>query len=115
MLAIMSGLIAGSALTKSTNQVPNAVTQASFAYCGYMSFTGATTLGRCVLENVLPAGGSALLYAFINYGTARIGNWIARIGERRGWRDVVDTAREIVLQASRFLRFTPKLGAIVLA
>jgi len=37
MLAIMPGLIAGSALTTSTKQVPNVVTQVSFAYCGYSS------------------------------------------------------------------------------
>jgi len=37
MLAIMPGLIAGSALTTSTKQVPNVVTQVSVAYCGYKS------------------------------------------------------------------------------
>jgi hypothetical protein len=37
MLAIMSGLIAGSALTKSAKQVPNVATQVSAAYCGYIT------------------------------------------------------------------------------
>jgi hypothetical protein len=35
MLAIMPGLIAGSALTTSTNQAPIVVTQVSIAFCGY--------------------------------------------------------------------------------
>jgi ABC-type long-subunit fatty acid transport system fused permease/ATPase subunit len=40
MLVIVPGLIAGSVLTKSVKQVPNVVTQISFAYCGYTSHKG---------------------------------------------------------------------------
>jgi len=47
-LAMMPGLIAGTALTKSANQVPNVVTQATIGYCLYMSYTGANSLGRCL-------------------------------------------------------------------
>jgi len=47
-LAMMPGLIAGTALTKSANQVPNVVTQATVGYCLYMSYTGANSLGRCL-------------------------------------------------------------------
>jgi hypothetical protein len=115
MLAIIPGTIAGSTLTKSTNQVLNVATQATFGYCLYTSYTGANSLGRCVLENVLPVGGAVLLYAGINYGTAKMGDWIARIGAKWGWRDVIDRVRVIVLQASRFLKFTPKVGVIILA
>jgi hypothetical protein len=55
MLAIMPGMIAGSALTESAKQVPNVITQVSFAYCGYRAYTGDSFLG-CMGEFWLPAG-----------------------------------------------------------
>ncbi len=115
MLAIMSGLIAGTALTKSVNQVPNVVTQATFAYCGYMSLTGASSFGGRLWETLRPAGFGIGLYGSSNLATVGAGHLVARIGARWGWQDVIDIARDIVLQGSRFLRFTPKFGAIVLA
>jgi hypothetical protein len=48
MLAIMPGLIAGSALTKSTNQVPNVVTQVSIATCGYITGGNWDDFGKCM-------------------------------------------------------------------
>ena len=50
MLAITPGLIAGSALTTSTKQVPNVVTQVSFAYCGYSSgwWSDWDSFGKCM-------------------------------------------------------------------
>ncbi len=115
MLAIMSGLIASSALTKSTNQVPNVVTQATFAYCGYMSLTGASSLGGCLWETLLPAGLGIGLYGSSNLATVGAGHLVAKIGAKWGWQDVINIAKDIVLRASRYLKFTPKFGAIVLA
>ncbi len=55
MLAIIPGMIAGSALTESTKQVSNVVTQVSFAYCGYRAATGGSFLG-CMGEFWIPSG-----------------------------------------------------------
>jgi hypothetical protein len=115
MLAIMSGLIASSALTKSANQVPNVVTQATFAYCGYMSFTGASSFGGCLWETLFPAGAAVGFYAGSNLATVGAGHLVAKVSARWGWREVIDVAKAIVLRAGNYLKFTPKLGAIVLA
>jgi hypothetical protein len=89
MLAIMSGLIAGSALTKSTNQVPNVVTQATFGYCLYMSYTGANSFGRCLWETLPPARAYTLLMMSTDYAGVVMGERVAKIGAKWGWQDVV--------------------------
>ncbi len=51
MLALVPGLIAGCALTKSVNQVPNVGTQASVATCTFvthLSGGGWDTFGACM-------------------------------------------------------------------
>jgi hypothetical protein len=48
MLAIIPGMIAGSALTESANQVPNVVTQVSAATCGYISGGNWDGFGKCM-------------------------------------------------------------------
>ncbi len=113
MLAITLGLIADSALTKSTNQVPNVVTQIIVGYCLYSSFTGATSFGGCLQEAVAPG-----LANIGGYGTTVItaiggGHLVAWIGSRWGWDDVVSVARTVVLRSSRYLMFSPKLALAV--
>jgi hypothetical protein len=52
MFAIMPGLIAGSALTKSTNQVPNVVMQVSVATCTFVTHLtggGRDAFGACMV------------------------------------------------------------------
>jgi hypothetical protein len=51
MLAIIPGMIAGSALTKSANQVPNVVTQVSVATCAFVTHVsggGWNAFGACM-------------------------------------------------------------------
>jgi hypothetical protein len=78
MPAIMPGLIAGSALTKSAKQVPNVATQVSAATCAYVSggdwnnfgicmagiWGDATTYGALSLRATTP---SALIGAVVRY------------------------------------------------
>ena len=56
MLAMMPGLIAGSALTKSAKQAPNVGTQVSTAYCGYTSYTDGSSFWDCMEEIWIPTG-----------------------------------------------------------
>jgi hypothetical protein len=49
MLAIIPGMIAGSALTKSAKQVPNVVTRVSAAVCGYLTGGDWGEFGKCML------------------------------------------------------------------
>jgi len=89
MLVIMSGLIAGFALTESAKHVPNVVTQATFGYCLYMSYTGANSLGRCLWETLPPAGAYTLLMMGTGYAGVVIGERVAKIGAKWRWQDVV--------------------------
>jgi hypothetical protein len=92
MLAIMPGIIAGSALTKSTNQVPNVATQVSIAYCGYMSYTCAQSFLGCMGEFWIPTG--AILGTSSGIGVAYI-----TAGEKLdSWR--------LIRTGVRFLRFS---------
>jgi hypothetical protein len=70
MLAIMPGLIAGSALTKSAKQAPNVGTQASFAYCGVTSYIDGSSFWGCMQEIWVPTG--AILGTGAAIGTAAI-------------------------------------------
>jgi hypothetical protein len=115
MLAIMPGLIAGSTLTKSANQVPNVVTQATFGYCLYMSYTGANSLGRCLWETLPPAGAYTLLMMSTGYAGVVIGGRAAKIGAKWGWQDVVRRGKSIVMLGSRIVQFSPIGVAIVRA
>ena len=91
MLAMMPGLIAGSALTKSAKQVPNVVTQISAAYCGYTSYTGGSFWG-CMRDIWIPTG-------TILGTSAGIGAAYVKAGETLGsWR--------LIMIGLRFLRFS---------
>ncbi len=92
-LAIMPGLIAGSALTDA-KQAPNVVTQVSFAYCGYIAATGGSFLG-CMGEFWLPSG--AILGTSAGIGAAHV----AAGRELDSWR--------LIRTGLRYLRFT-KVG-----
>jgi hypothetical protein len=70
MLAIISGMIAGSALTKSTNQIPNVATQTSVAYCGYTDYTGGSSFWDCMTDIWIPTG--AILGTSTGIGTAYV-------------------------------------------
>jgi len=111
-LAMMPGLIAGTALTKSANQVPNVVTQATIGYCLYMSYTGANSLGRCLWESLPPAGAYTLLMMSTGYASVVMGEKVAKIGAKWRWRDVVRRGKPIVMQGSRILQFSP-IGATI--
>jgi len=91
MLAMMTGLIAGSALTESANQVPNVVTQVSFVYCGYIAATGGSFLG-CMGEFWIPTG--AILGTSTGIGVAHV-----EVGKILNKQRLLDTGL-------RFLRFS---------
>jgi hypothetical protein len=114
MLALVPGLITDSALTDA-NQVPNVVTQATFGYCLYMSYTGANSLGRCLWETLLPAGAYTLLMMSTGYAGVVMGERAARISAKWRWRDVVRRGKSIVMQGSRILQFSPIEATIVAA
>jgi hypothetical protein len=63
MLAIIPGTIAGSALTKSTNQVPNVATQVSTAYCAYKSGLDGGKFKECMIDFWTPVGVATIISA----------------------------------------------------
>jgi hypothetical protein len=63
MLAIMPGLIAGSALTKSAKQVPNVVTQVSAAYCAYKSGLDGDRFKECMIDFWAPVSVATIISA----------------------------------------------------
>jgi hypothetical protein len=87
MLAMMPGMIAGSALTESAKQVPNVGTQISAAYCGYTSYTGGNSFWGCMQEIWVPTGtilgtSAGIGIACITAGKA-LGSWrLIRTGLR---------------------------------
>jgi hypothetical protein len=92
MLAIMPGLIAGSALTTSTKQAPNVVTQVSAAYCGYTSYTGGGSFWGCMRDIWVPTG--TILGTSAGIGVAYV-----KAGETLGsWH--------LIMTGLRFLRFS---------
>jgi hypothetical protein len=92
MLAMMPGLIAGSALTESAKQVPNVGTQISFAYCGYMSYTDSDSFLGCMRDFWIPTG--AILGTSSGIGVAHV-----TAGKTVGsWR--------LIMTGIRFLRFS---------
>ncbi len=99
MLAIIPGMIAGSALTDA-KQVPNVVTQVSLAYCGYKSgwFRDGGRFADCMVNLWIPdipvAIGATVGagYGLVEIGRGvrdeslvRAGVRIARIGGAWGW------------------------------
>ena len=115
MLAIMPGLIAGSALTTSTKQAPNVVTQVSLAYCGYSSgwWSDLDRFGRCMLGFWLPMG-SVLGWLYIeSREELREGRQTIREGRELRDRELVRIGRQIVRSAVSWMRYT-KVGLIVL-
>jgi hypothetical protein len=114
MLALVPGLIAGSTLTRSTNQVPNVATQATFGYCLCMSYTGANSPGRCLWETLPPAGAYTLLMTGTGYASVVMGEKVAKISAKWKWQDVVRRRKSIVMQGSRILQFSP-IGATIVA
>ncbi len=60
MLAIIPGMIAGSALTDA-KQVPNVGTQVSSAYCAYKSGTGRESFEDCMLDMWVPVSISVII------------------------------------------------------
>jgi hypothetical protein len=112
MLAIMPGLIAGSALTKSTNQVPNVATQASAAYCGYVSGGDWGQFGGCMVSILLPAKVAII-------GDLIVGDYITRRGEslvEKGikWsdRDIIERGKRLIGLGTFLMRFSG-VGALV--
>jgi hypothetical protein len=114
MLAIIPGTIAGSAFTKSADQVPYVVTQATFGYCLYMSYTGANPLRHCLWETSPPAGAYTLLMMNTGYAGVAMGERVAKIGAKWRWQDDVRRGKPIVMQGSRILQFSP-IGATIVA
>jgi hypothetical protein len=90
MLAIMPGMIAGSALTDA-KQVSNVVTQVSFAYCGYIAATGGSFLG-CMGEFWIPSG------AILGTSTAIGASYVKAGKELDSWR--------LIRTGLRYLRFS---------
>jgi hypothetical protein len=63
MLAIIPGMIAGSALTKSAEQVPNVGTQVSAAYCAYKSGLDGGRFRECMIDFWTPVGVATIIAA----------------------------------------------------
>ncbi len=108
MLAMMPGLIAGSALTTSTNQVPNVVTQVSVAYCGYSSgwWSDLGRFGICMLGIWAPTG--SILYMLDRKGRSdlREGRQTVRDGKELRDRELVRIGRQLARSGASLLRFT---------
>ena len=113
MLAIMPGLIAGSALTTSTKQVPNVeapnvVTQASVAYCGYRSgwWRNYDQFGKCTAALWVPT--SAIIYTLDRKGRSDLREGIRMIREGREPRNLVlrRMGWRFVRSGASLLRFT---------
>jgi hypothetical protein len=114
MLAIMPGLIAGSALTTSTKQAPNVVTQVSVAYCGYSSgwWSDLGQFGSCMLEFWAPTG--SILYIMDRKGRSdlREGLQTIRVGKELRDRELVRIGKQLVRSGASLLRYTT-VGFIV--
>jgi hypothetical protein len=63
MLAMTPGLIAGSALTESANQVPNVGTQVSTAYCAYKSGLDGDRFKECMIDFWTPVSVATIISA----------------------------------------------------
>jgi len=113
-LAMMPGLIAGSALTTFTKQAPNVVTQASFIYCSYRSdwWSDWGEFGSCMLAIAGPP--SALIYILDRKGRSdlREGRHTVRDGKELRERELVRAGRQLVRSSVSLLKFT-KVGFIV--
>jgi len=92
MPAIIPGTIAGSALTESAKQVPNVVTQISFAYYGYISYTSGDSFLGCMREFWIPTGTILGTSAAIGASYVKTGK------ELDSWR--------LIMTGLRYLRFS---------
>jgi hypothetical protein len=91
MLAIIPGMIAGSALTKSANQIPNVGTQVTSTYCAY-KIGGFRNwdwgrFGECMADMWVPfiaytsAGAPFIVRAIRSFASAvRVGAFVGGIG-----------------------------------
>jgi hypothetical protein len=114
MLAIIPGMIAGSALTKSAKQVPNVevpnvVTQASAAYCAYRSgwLSDLNLFGTCMAVTALPAGGLGYYIYRMGKDQIRDGDQVIRTGRRVNDRTIVELGKSLVRSGATLARFTP--------
>ncbi len=84
MLAIIPGMIAGSALTDA-KQVPNVGTQVSAAYCAYKSGTGRESFGDCMIDLWVPVSVAVIVSnAGVIDSIVRTGVRTARFGGLTG-------------------------------
>jgi hypothetical protein len=113
-LAIIPGMIAGSALTKSANQIPNVVTQVSFVYCGYSSgwWSDLGQFGSCMVAFWAPT--IPIIHWLDNKGREdlREGRQTVREGKELRDRELVRIGRQLVRSGASLLRYT-KVGIIV--
>jgi len=112
MLAIMPGLIAGSALTKSAEQVPNVGTQASAAYCGYTSYTGGSSFWDCMADIWLPTEFFTLGMMAKGYAGIKIGEKVTQIGTKLGDLTIVEMGKTLIKTGSKLVRYS-LIGAVV--
>ncbi len=84
VLAIISGMIAGSALTDA-KQVPNVGTQVSAAYCAYKSSTGRESFRECMIDLWVPVSVAVIVSnRDIIDSIVRTGVRTARLGGLKG-------------------------------
>ncbi len=108
MLAIIPGMIVGSALTESAKQVPNVVTQVSVAYCGYSSgwWSDLGRYGSCMVGIVVPTG--FILYILDRRGDKALDRGLRTVREGKELRDreIQRRGRQLVRSGASLLRFT---------
>ncbi len=108
-LAIMPGVIAGSALTTSTNQVPNVVTQASVALCGYISgwWSDWGRFAICMGGTFVPTSFAARYLYDRGTRTVNKGQDLISQGKALGEEQLVKIGMQLVRTGAFWLRFTP--------
>jgi hypothetical protein len=118
MLAMMPGLIAGSALTKSTKQASNVATQASILYCAYQSgwFSNLGQFGGCMWDIWVPKGFTSI-GAWVATSRAMVGGGkeLVELGEKMGRWSFIRMGEAIAKWGGRLLRFTPWVAGFTLA
>jgi len=113
VLAIIPGMIAGSALTKSAEQVPNVVTQVSVAYCAYIAGGDWDSFGKCMLGFWAPMVSTLLIVDRLSHRDLREGRQTIREGKVLRDRDLVRIGKQLVRSAASWMRYT-KVGFVVL-
>ena len=109
MLAIIPGMIAGSALTESAKQVPNVVTQVAGAVCAYQSgwLNDPIKFGVCMAAATLPAGYAAGRVFNMAKDQVREGERLFLSGTSLSSETLIQIGVSLLRSGATLVRFTP--------